>query len=238
MDNHIFRSAALGFNRQDVMDYIEKVQKEAETKTTGLEAQLDAARQEGDASRQALEDCMQKLTRLNAELAELKERYAAETDARGTAELESDQQRSRLQALESENRRLTARTQELESQMESLRRDKERLTQLELDARRRADELMARAQTQADDLLSEAAARGADIQTQAQAHADTLMTETRRQIAYSVEKCEDLLRSYEIVASHISSELQKMDATVSQLPAGLNHLKQGLAELIGPEGAL
>ena len=30
MDNHIFRSAALGFNRQDVMEYIEKTQKEAE----------------------------------------------------------------------------------------------------------------------------------------------------------------------------------------------------------------
>ena len=30
MDNHIFRGAALGFNRQDVMEYIERTQKEAE----------------------------------------------------------------------------------------------------------------------------------------------------------------------------------------------------------------
>ena len=35
MDNHIFRSAALGFNRQDVMEYIEKTQKEAEAAAAG-----------------------------------------------------------------------------------------------------------------------------------------------------------------------------------------------------------
>ena len=36
MDNYIFRSAALGFNRQDVMEYIEKTQKEAESSAAGL----------------------------------------------------------------------------------------------------------------------------------------------------------------------------------------------------------
>ena len=30
MDNHIFRSALSGFNRQDVMEYIERTQKQAE----------------------------------------------------------------------------------------------------------------------------------------------------------------------------------------------------------------
>ena len=43
MDNHIFRSAALGFNRQDVMEYIEKTQKDAETAAADLSSQLDAA---------------------------------------------------------------------------------------------------------------------------------------------------------------------------------------------------
>ena len=75
MDNHIFRSAALGFNRQDVMEYIEKVQKEAETKNADLAAQLEAARQEGDASRLSLDECAQERDRLSEELEALKEQY-------------------------------------------------------------------------------------------------------------------------------------------------------------------
>ena len=36
MDNHIFRSALSGFNRQDVMEYIEKTQKEGESAAAAL----------------------------------------------------------------------------------------------------------------------------------------------------------------------------------------------------------
>ena len=36
MDNHIFRGAALGFNRQDVMEYIERTQKQAEENAARL----------------------------------------------------------------------------------------------------------------------------------------------------------------------------------------------------------
>ena len=43
MDNHIFRSAALGFNRQDVMEYIEKTQKEVESAAADLSRRLDEA---------------------------------------------------------------------------------------------------------------------------------------------------------------------------------------------------
>ena len=46
MDNHIFRSAALGFNRQDVMEYIEKTQKEAEANAASLSRRLDEAMEE------------------------------------------------------------------------------------------------------------------------------------------------------------------------------------------------
>mgnify|MGYP003315122021 CR=1 FL=1 len=40
MDNHIFRSAINGFNRHDVMGYIEKTQKAAAERAAALEAQL------------------------------------------------------------------------------------------------------------------------------------------------------------------------------------------------------
>ena len=56
MDNHIFRGAALGFNRQDVMEYIERTQKQAEENAARLEAQAEDLRKSGEESRQALED--------------------------------------------------------------------------------------------------------------------------------------------------------------------------------------
>lgn len=243
MDNHIFRSAALGFNRQDVMDYIEKVQKASEARIFELSAQLDAAQQEGSASQQALEDCIRERDRLSDELTEQKEQYETELadlreqcetemDARDAAELESDQQKEHLQKLKTENALLTKQVQDLENKMADLRREKEQLIQLELDARSRSDELLAQAQVQVDEILAKANARGADIQAQAQAQADTLLAETRKQIAVSVEQCGDLLRSCETVAAHVSGELRKMDVTVAQLPVGMDHLKRGLAELM------
>lgn len=244
MDNYIFRSAALGFNRQDVMDYIEKAQKASETRIAELSAQLDAAVQEGDASRQALEDCIRERDRLSdelteqkeqyeTELADLKERCEAEMDARDAAESESDQQRGRLLELEAENALLAKQVQNLKNRMEDLRREKEQLIQLELDARSRSEELLAQTQVQADEILANANARGVDIQAQAQAQADALLAETRKQIAASAEQCGDLLRSCETVAAHVSAELRKMDVTVAQLPVRMDHLKRGLAELMG-----
>ena len=41
MDNHIFRGAALGFNRQDVMEYIERTQKQAEENAARLRRRLE-----------------------------------------------------------------------------------------------------------------------------------------------------------------------------------------------------
>ena len=40
MDNHIFRSAIGGFNRQDVTEYIERTQKQAEEAAAALNKQL------------------------------------------------------------------------------------------------------------------------------------------------------------------------------------------------------
>ena len=48
MDNHIFRSAIGGFNRQDVMEYIERVQKRAEEDAAELEAQAGELRHAND----------------------------------------------------------------------------------------------------------------------------------------------------------------------------------------------
>ena len=68
MDNHIFRSALNGFNRQDVMEYIERTQKEAAGNIEQLEAELQTVRQELNETRQQLEECENAKDAVSAEL--------------------------------------------------------------------------------------------------------------------------------------------------------------------------
>ena len=56
MDNHIFRSAIGGFNRQDVTEYIERTQKQAEEAAAALNKQLEDLRQAEGEARAALEE--------------------------------------------------------------------------------------------------------------------------------------------------------------------------------------
>ena len=119
--------------------------------------------------------------------------------------------------------------------MADLRRDKERLTQLELDAHHRSDEVIAQAQAKADEIMDEANARSTDIQTQARVQADALLEESRKQIAASVEKSGELLRSFETLSAHVHGELRKLETLVAQLPNGVDQLRSSLTEMIAPE---
>ena len=89
MDNHIFRGAALGFNRQDVMEYIEKTQKEGESAAAALTEQLNAARQELEDLRRQLEDGTAREAELSARLEEARESLDREREAREALEQET-----------------------------------------------------------------------------------------------------------------------------------------------------
>lgn len=242
MDNHIFRSAALGFNRQDVMEYIERTQKEAEASAAALSRQLDGALEELDGLRRQLEERGGEADRLREELEEVRQQYGQEKARREELDQTSARQGEAIQALTAERDRLSGQVDRMTGQSESLRMEKEKLTQLELDAHRRADELLAQTQAEADLRLSEAQARAeglisaanaqaADTVAQAQAQRETLLREAEAQIASSTEECGGLFDACQRITAHISDELRKLDAANTQLPANLGRLKAGLAKL-------
>ena len=68
MDNHIFRSAIGGFNRQDVMEYIERTQKQSEESIAWLESQTAQLQASEEEAQNALRECTQERDRLAAEL--------------------------------------------------------------------------------------------------------------------------------------------------------------------------
>ena len=147
-----------------------------------------------------------------------------------------------VRELTGENQRLFRQVQDLESQMDALRREKEKLTQLELDAHRRADALLAQtreeaglclseAHRRAEELLNAASAQASDTVAQAQARREELLREAEEQIECSVRQCGELFETCERITAHITGELRKLDVANAQLPIGLGSLKSGLAEL-------
>ena len=120
MDNHIFRSAALGFNRQDVMEYIEKTQKEAEANAASLTRRLDEAMEELAQLRLRLEERGEEADHLEEELAEIRRQYDQEKADREALAQESARQGEAIRALTEERDRLSGQVDRLNSRIHDL----------------------------------------------------------------------------------------------------------------------
>lgn len=242
MDNHIFRNAPWGFNRQDVMEYIEKTQRDGEAAAAALTEQLNAARQELEDLRQQVESGTSRSEELSARLEESVQKYEQECEEREAFELEAARQGEAVRALVEERDRLAGQVAELNRQSEDVRREKEKLAQLELDAHRRADELMeqtreeaqnvlSQAQERAEGLLRAAETQAAGLVAQAEARRGALLTEAQTKIEDSARRCGELFDTCERISAHIANELRKLDVANAQLPIGLGGLKSGIGEL-------
>ena len=144
MDNR-FRSAAFGgFNRQDVMDYLERLVKEHNQALEQTNTQLTEARNEAD--------------QLREQAAQLREeaRQAKEALERATAEQQNAQEQfDLLAALRSENERLRRQADQCQADADAYAAIKERTAGIELEAHRRAQAIVDEAQAQAEQVRRE-----------------------------------------------------------------------------------
>lgn len=239
MDNTFFRSALNGFNRQDVMTYIEKTRSDAETRTARLEDRVRELQETCESQRQALETA-------GSEREELARRLEETELGRSHAQNNWDAQRQATEALRddvsardasigdltAEKERLARRVLELEEEVASLRRDKEQVAQLELEARQRAADTVEEAQRQAAEIEAQAEARARALEAQTKNHTDAMLRETEERLTAIVEQYGGLFSSFESISAHVSSELRKMDVSVSQLPLSFNHLREGLQSVL------
>ena len=162
-------------------------------------------------------------------------------------EQEAARQKEQLRRLTAEKDALCSQVEELQGQSENVRREKEKLAQLELDAHQRADALMAQTKKDAEDLLAQARSQADGVTSAADAQAastvalaeakrSALLQETEELVAGSVRQCGELFASCEKITAHIASEIRKLDVVNAQLPIGLSHLKEGLDELLERAG--
>lgn len=250
MDNHIFRSAIGGFNRQDVTEYIEKTQKQAEEAAAALTKQLEALRQAESEARAALEERTREKEDLAKQLEEMTDRYnnaksSWESQAQAREALRRDvaQRDGTIRDLTEENQRLFRKVQTLEEEMQELRREKERIAQLELDAHRRSDEIVldaagqaelitSQAENQAAETVQAAEAQARQALAQARGDAQAILRQAEEQIRQTAVQYGQLHQSFEAALGRITGELRGMDAAAARLPERFDSLKAGLEELL------
>lgn len=145
-----FRTVAFGgFHKQDVLDYITAANRESQEKSTGLTRRAESAEQENTVLQDKLESAEAAWKKNAAECERLSELLTQRTAALEQAERE-------LAALRQERGELTARLARMEERLPALEADaqsyaalKDHTATIELDARRKAQEIVDQAQERA-----------------------------------------------------------------------------------------
>lgn len=199
MENYPIKSVAFGgFDKQDVVAYIQKTAQEATEAQTRLEQERDALQTQLDAANT-------KLAALRTRVAHLEQSEAALQ----TQLTETSAAKAHLEAQQSEMASLSARVEQLEAECAALRPDaeayaqfREKIGAIECEARKRAADLEEETLTQL--------CRTVDL--------------FRRQ--YQV-----LMSTFETTASHVNTELRKVEVNLTQLPRAMDQSGLELNEL-------
>ena len=195
MENYPIKSVTFGgYDKQDVIRYIEQAaqtaaaaQNELQAENESLRSKLDTLNQELTAARATLADMSAKCESLQAELdQEIAARQALEP----------------LQPLEAENAQLKAEAESLRPDAQAYAQFRERIGAIECEARKRADDLELATVLQLEQTLN-----------LFREHYQVLMT------------------TFETTASHVNSELRKIEVNLSQLPRAMDRPGTELAEL-------
>lgn len=148
MENYSFKSVAFGgFDKQDVVRYLEQASEKAAAVQRELEAENETLRRQAEERTAELDRLRAQVEELTAERDELREKLETESAAR--ADLEP------LRNLEQDVARLTAERDALRPDAESYARFRERLGAIECEARNRADDLEEEAAAQTRRTLEE-----------------------------------------------------------------------------------
>lgn len=134
MDNYPIKSVTFGgFDKQDVIQYIERASQEAAAAQKTLQDENDTLRGQLAALTKKMESLREQVEKLTARQTQLQKELAAETAAREALEP--------LKPLEAEVKRLSAENQALRPDAEAYAQFRERIGAIECEARKRAADL-------------------------------------------------------------------------------------------------
>ena len=195
MDNYPIKSVAFGgFDKQDVIRYIEQTAEQAAAAQKALQEENDSLRAEANALREEAASLRAKLEETSARQTQLQSELAQETAARLDLE--------KLKPLEEEVNRLKQKVDALRPDAEAYAQFREHIGAIECEARKRAADLEAA---------------------------------TAKQLQQTVDlfraQYQVLMSTFETTASHVNSELRKVEVNLTQLPRAMDQSGVELNEL-------
>jgi len=152
MENYSFKSVAFGgFDKQDVVRYLERSSEKAAAERQALETEIEKLRGQAEENEAELERLRTQAEDLTVQRDELQEKLEAERAARAALEP--------LRALREEVSSLVAERDALRPDAEAYAQFRERLGTIECEARKRADDLEGEAAVQTRRMLEEFTSR-------------------------------------------------------------------------------
>ena len=150
--DHPFRSAALGgFNRQDVLDYLEKMSAENAQRQQELQQNLEAAEEERRQLAAKTAEQEEQLSILHRERDSLSQQLEQAQQALAASQDREEAQERELAALRQERDSLKDKVAALEPEAAAYEAVKERTAGVELEAHCRAQNILDQANGQAED---------------------------------------------------------------------------------------
>ena len=150
-----FRTTLGGFNRRDVLNYIEAADRASRNKIADLEQKLEKAESARKALEHQLETSQSEMGAATAEEAKVRASLEESTETLARVRGELSQAETKLAVAKSELARLESQVELLEPQARNYEELKERVAVVELDAHRKAQATVEEARAQADAIRSE-----------------------------------------------------------------------------------
>ena len=140
--DHPFRTAAVGgFNRQDVLTYLETAAKKAEEEQRRGQMQVEHANEAADRAEEALRENRTKLAELTAQAEQQKTELEAANEELTALRAARQAELAELETLREVNEALKAQVEQLRPSAEAYDGLKERTAGLELEAHQRAQRI-------------------------------------------------------------------------------------------------
>lgn len=208
--DHLFRNCMFGgFNRQDVLTYLENASKEAAQSQQDLQQKLDEAQNTLTQQKKELADQQDQLSRIRRENEELRAQLEQTNIALSASRTECSQKAGELEEARREAEEWSAKSAALEPDAIAYNAIKERTAGVELEAHHRAQAVQEQAEQRAKQL--------------------------RRQTELWMQKVEreyDVLRSeVESTVSHVADKLGQAGKCLDQITALLGEQDLALEAL-------
>ena len=194
--DHQFRNATLGgFNKQDVLDYLELIVKEHAAQTQSMQEQLDQALAQCSALNEQVSQQASLAQQLRQENQQLQQTNTQLQEQLNLAQADAGTLRTQLSQAEGERAALQQQVDKLLPDATAYTAVKDRTAGVELDAHRRAQGVLDQAQEEA-----------------AQVHNQMMQWLTKVNRQYS-----DLREQMDAAVSHAAAELEKAEALLTEV---------------------